>query len=189
MLAYYTAGDQHFQLRNKQVRSLADIKGLKIRVIENKALVDSFRALGAVPTPLPYPQIYTALQQGTVDGTANDILSVTTLKLYEVAKHFTFSSYVAEPRPVIMSKAFFESLPRDIQGVLATAAREAATYERKVFEDRMGAGVEEAKKNGMTMVELTDRDKWIDAVRPVWDAFGKSTPGAAELIQAIQKTA
>ena len=189
VLAYYSAGDQHFQTRSKQVRSLEDFKGLKIRVIENKALVDGFRALGAVPAPLPYPQIYTALQQGTVDGTANDILTVTTAKLFEVAKHFTYSSYVAEPRPVIMSKKFFDGLPADIQRLMVTAARESAVYERKVFEDRIAGATEELKKSGMSLLQLTDRDKWIDAVKPVWDAFGKNTPGAAELIQSIQRTA
>ena len=104
VLAYYSAGDLHFQTRTKPIRNLNDIKGLRMRVIENRALVDGFRAMGAVPTPLPYPQIYTALQQGTVDGTANDILSVTTLKMYEVAKYFTMASYAAEPQPIIMSK-------------------------------------------------------------------------------------
>jgi len=189
VLAYYSAGDQHFQTRSKPVRTLSDMRGLKIRVIENKALVDGFRALGAVPAPLPYPQIYTALQQGTVDGTANDLLSVTTLKLYEVAKYFTYASYVAEPRPVIMAKAFFDGLPADVRAVLASAARESAVYERKVFEDKVAGALQEAKKQGMTFLELADREKWVAAVRPVWDAFGKSTPGAAELIRSIQRTA
>lgn len=187
VLAYYSAGDQHFQTRNKPIRSLADIKGMKIRVIENRALVDGFRALGAVPTPLPYPQIYTALQQGTVDGTANDVLSVTTLKMFEVAKHFTLSSYVAEPRPVIMSKAFFDGLPKDVRQVVLETARESAVFERGVFDSKMSVGIEDAKKNGMTFHELTDRPKWIEAVRPVWKEFGDKTAGAADLIQAIQK--
>jgi len=188
VLAYYSAGDLHFQTRTKPIRTLNDIKGLKIRVIENRALVDGFRAMGAVPTPLPYPQIYTALQQGTVDGTANDILSVTTLKMYEVAKYFTMASYAAEPRPVIMSKAFFDSLPSDLQKILLETAQESAVYERKVFEDKMAGGFQEAKKNGMTILELSDREKWVDAVRPVWDDFGKNMPGAAELIKIIQRT-
>ena len=80
-----------------------------MRVIQNRALIDGFRALGAVPTPPPYPDIYTALQQGTVDGTANDLLTVSLGKFYEVAKFCTFSSYVVEPRPVIMSKSYYES--------------------------------------------------------------------------------
>lgn len=188
VLAYFSAGDQHFQTTKRPIRSLADIKGQKIRVIENRALVDGFKALGAVPAPLPYPQIYTALQQGTVDGTANDVLSVSSLKLYEVAKHFTWSGYVAEPRPLIMSKTFFEGLPTDIRNVLATAARESAVYERKVFEDRLSIGTEDCRKNGMQMIDLVDRSKWVDAVRPVWDSFGQNTPGAAELIQAILKS-
>lgn len=186
VLAYYSAGDQHFQTRKTPIRSLADFKGLKMRVIQNRAVIDGFRALGAVPTPLPYPDIYTALQQGTVDGTANDLLTVTLAKFYEVAKFFTWSSYVVEPRPVIMSKAYYESLPRDFQTLLADTAKESAVYERKVFEDRSAGALEQAKKNGMTFVELTDRDKWIDLMRPVWDEFGKATPGAAELIKIVQ---
>lgn len=188
VLAYYSAGDLHFQTRTKPIRNINDIKGLKIRVIENRALVDGLRAMGAVPTPLPYPQIYTALQQGTVDGTGNDILSVTTLKMYEVAKFFTMASYAAEPRPMIMSKNFFDGLPADLQKILLETAQESAVYERRVFEERMAGGFQEAKKNGMTFLELEDREKWVNAVRPVWDDFGKNMPGAAELIQIIQRT-
>lgn len=188
VLAYYSTGDQHFQTRRAQIRTLADFKGLKIRVIQNRAMVEGFRALGAVPTPLPYPDIYTALQQGTVDGTANDLLTVISAKLYEVTKFFTVSSYVVEPRPVIVSKAFFDGLPKEVQTLLTDTARESAVFERKVFEDRSAGAMEEAKKNGMTFLELSDRDKWIEASRPAWDEFGKSTPGAAELIEIIRKT-
>ncbi len=188
VLAYYSAGAQHFQTRRTSIRTLADFKGLKMRVIQNKALIDGFRALGAVPTPLPYPEIYTALQQGTVDGTANDLLTVTSARLYEVVKLFTWSSYVVEPRPVIMSKTYFDALPADFQKLLAETAQEAAVYERKVFEERAAGALEEAKKNGMTFFELSDRPKWVEAAEPVWEAFGKSTPGAAELIKIIQTT-
>ena len=188
VLAYYSTGDQHFQTRRAQIRTLADFKGLKMRVIQNRAMVDGFRALGAVPTPLPYPEIYTALQQGTVDGTANDLLTVISAKLYEVAKFFTISSYVVEPRPIIMSKAFFEGLPKEVQTLLTDTARESAVFERKVFEERSAGAMDEAKKNGMTFLELSDRDKWLEASRPAWDEFGKSTPGAAELIDIIKKS-
>lgn len=188
VVAYYSAGAQHFQTRRTTIRSLADFKGLKMRVIQNKALIDGFRALGAVPTPLPYPEIYTALQQGTVDGTANDLLTVTSARLYEVVKLFTWSSYVVEPRPVIMSKAYFDGLPADFQKLLVETAQEAAVHERQVFEDRASTALDEAKKNGMQFFELSDRQKWVEASQPVWEAFGKSTPGAAELIKIIQST-
>jgi TRAP-type C4-dicarboxylate transport system substrate-binding protein len=61
-------------------------------------------------------------------------------------------------------------------------------FERKTFEDRSTGALEEAKKNGLTFVDLQDRDKWVDAVRPVWDQFAKATPGASELIKIIQST-
>lgn len=187
VLAYYSTGDQHFQTRKAPIRSLADFKGMKMRVIQNKAVIDGFRALGAVPTPLPYPEIYTALQQGTVDGTGNDLLTVTLAKFYEVAKFFTWSSYLVEPRPVIMSKSYFDGLPADFQQLLLETALESAVYERKVFEDRNAGALEQAKKAGMTFTELTDREKWVDLMRPVWNDFGKATPGAAELIKIIQQ--
>ena len=88
-----------------------------------------------------------------------------------------------------MSKAYFDGLPKELQTLLAETARESAVFERKVFEDRSAGAMDEAKKNGMTFLELSDRDKWIEAVRPAWDEFGKSTPGAAELIDVIKKTA
>jgi TRAP-type C4-dicarboxylate transport system substrate-binding protein len=88
-----------------------------------------------------------------------------------------------------MSKAFFDSMPSDIQKILIETAQESAVYERQVFEDRMAGGFQEAKKNGMTFLELEDREKCVDAVRPVWNDFGKNMPGAAELIQIIQRTA
>jgi tripartite ATP-independent transporter DctP family solute receptor len=186
VLAYYSAGDQHFQTRTKPIRTLADFKGMKMRVIQNRAVIDGFRTLGAVPTPLPYPEIYTALQQGTVDGTANDLLTVTLAKFYEVAKFFTWSSYLAEPRPLIVSKSYFEGLPADLQKVLVDTAKQSAVFERKTFEDRSTGALEEAKKNGLTFVDLQDRGKWIETVQPVWEQFGKATPGANELIRIIQ---
>lgn len=188
VLAYYSGGDQHFQTRSRPVRTLEDFKGLKVRVIENRAIIEGFRALGAVPAPLPYPQIYTALQQGTVDGTANDWLSVTTLRLYEVAKFFTTSSYVAEPRPLIVSKRYFDGLPQDIQRILRTAARESAVFERRLYEERAQSRLAEARQAGMAVVELADRQRWIDAVRPVWTSFSNSTPGAPELLKIITET-
>jgi tripartite ATP-independent transporter DctP family solute receptor len=187
VLAYYSTGDQHFQSRKAAIRSLADFKGMKMRVIQNKAVIDGFRALGAVPTPLPYPEIYTALQQGTVDGTGNDLLTVTLAKFYEVARFFTWSSYLVEPRPVIMAKGYFDALPADFQQLLIETARESAIYERKVFEDRSAGALEQAKKAGMIFADLTDREKWVDVMRPVWNDFGKATPGAAELIKIIQQ--
>ena len=188
VLAYYSTGAQHFQTRKAPIMSLADFKGLKMRVIQNRALIDGFRTLGAVPTPLPYPDIYTALQQGTVDGTGNDLLTVSLGKFYEVAKFCTLSSYAVEPRPVIMSKAFYEGLPADFQKLLSDTARESAAFERKAFEEKTAGAEDDAKKNGMTFHELTDREKWVDLIRPEWEAFGKATPGAAELIKIIQNS-
>jgi TRAP-type C4-dicarboxylate transport system substrate-binding protein len=88
-----------------------------------------------------------------------------------------------------MSKSYFDGLPGELQTLLVQTAKESAAAERKAFEDQSAAGVEEIKKRGMTVLELSDREKWIELSRPVWAEFAKSTPGAAELIEVIQKSA
>ena len=188
VLAYYSAGEQHFQTRSKPVRNLADFQGLKIRVIQNKALVDGFQALGAVPAPLPYPQIYTAVQQGTVDGTANDLLSVTSLKLYEVAKYLTDLELRCRAAAAHRLEALLRRAARRLPRPSRRDGARIGIYERKVFEQKETTAQAEAEKGGMTFLTLSDRDKWIEKVRPAWDAFAQSTPGAAELISVMQKT-
>ncbi|WP_424139178.1 TRAP transporter substrate-binding protein [Roseomonas chloroacetimidivorans] len=186
VLTYYSAGEQHFQSRRSPIQSLQDFRGLKMRVIQNRALVDGFKALGAVPVPLPYPEIYTALQQGTVDGTANDFPTVISARLYEVVRHCTLSSYVIEPRPVIMSRRIFDGLPKELQQVLVDTAEDSAKLERQVFETQMQTARAELERRGVAIAELSDRDKWIEAIQPVWSEFGRTTPGASELIRAAQ---
>ena len=86
-----------------------------------------------------------------------------------------------------MSKAFFDSQPKELQQLLVDTARESAMFERKVFEDRIVSGEAEAKKMGMSFVQLADREKWIELARPVWEEFGRSVPGAADLIRVVQR--
>ena len=90
---------------------------------------------------------------------------------------------------MIMSKAYFDGLPKEVQTLLIDTARKSAVFERKLFEDRSAGAMDEIKKNGMTVLQLSDREKWIEASRPAWDEFGKATPGAAELIDIIKKSA
>ncbi len=188
VLAWYSTGNQHFQTKSKRVTSLADFKGLKMRVLGNPAIVAGFEALGAVPQAIAYNQIYTALQQGTIDGCAVDALSVLTLKLTEVVRYLTISGYLAEPRPLIMSKAFFNGLSKDFQNALVKTAKQSAVYERQVFENKLKTALDELRKQGMTILQLSDRDKWVGAMRPVWQKFASQAPGNDELIKIIETT-
>ncbi len=186
VLSYFSTGDQHLQSRNKAIKSLDDIKGMKIRVMEDPAILAGFKALGAVPVPMAYTAIYTGLQQGTLDGSAVDLMSVTSLKLTEVVKFNTMVSYLAEPRPVLISKKFYDGLPANVQKIVSDSAKDATTYERKVFEEKLTSALADIKKAGVQVDTLQDTDKWIAAMKPVYQEFGQKF--GMDRITAIQNT-
>jgi len=179
ILAYYSTGTFQLETRTKPVRNLSDFKAMKVRIVPNAATTAGVQALGAVPVPIALNQVYTSLQQGTVEGATNDVLTVTSQHFYEVEKYMTVMDILCEPRPVITSKAFFDSLDKDHQDVLLSTCKASAIFERKNFEDQLKAGTDTLTKNGIQIVQLEDRPKWVDAVRPVWRQFANQDPDSA----------
>ena len=109
VLGYFSTGDSGIQTVKAPVRTPADLKGVKIRVMENPALIESMRALGANPTPLPFPEVYTSMKQGVVEGATIDYTALWTTKVYEAVKYVTEPGFhiLAEPRPLLISAKFF----------------------------------------------------------------------------------
>ena len=127
VLGYFSTGDSGIQTVKGPVRTPADLKGVKIRVMENPALIESMRAMGANPTPLPFPELYTSMKQGVVEGATIDYTALWTTKVYEAVKYVTEPGFhfLAEPRPVLISAKYLASLPADVQQWIAQAAQEA----------------------------------------------------------------
>jgi tripartite ATP-independent transporter DctP family solute receptor len=186
VLAWFSTGDSPIETVKMPVRSPADLEGVKIRVIETPVLVDAMRALGANPTPMPYTEVYTGLKQGVIEGAHLDVLSVDTLKIYEVAKYMTDwqqITFVSEPRPVIMNAKYFDSLRPEQQSLIRDAMEEAAQYERQVFIDKMTAIRDKLVQQGVTITQV-DADAFVEKVKPVWEKYAKSLD-AEELLQDI----
>lgn len=186
VLAWFSTGDSPIETVRAPVRTPADLEGVKIRVIETPVLVDALSALGANPTPMAYTEVYTGLQQGVVEGAHLDVLSVDTLKIYEVAKHMTDweqIAFLSEPRPVIMQAEYFESLPEEQQTLIRDAMQEAAKHERQVFRDKMATVRETLLAEGVTITEI-DAPAFVERVRPVWDRYAKQL-GAEDLLADI----
>ena len=172
-LAWFSTGDSPIETVKKPVASPADLAGVKLRVIESPVLVDAMRALGANPTPMAYTEVYTGLKQGVIEGAHLDVLSVDTLKIYEVAKFMTDweqITFVSEPRPVIMSAKYFTSLSPERQKLIREAMQEAATHERKVFLDKMGTIRKKLVDQGVTITKV-DTAAFVEKVKPVWQKY------------------
>jgi tripartite ATP-independent transporter DctP family solute receptor len=189
VLAYYSTGDSCIETVKVPVKTPGDLKGLKIRVMETPSLVDGLKALGANPTPMPYPEIYMGLRQGVIEGCHVDLLSVKTLKLYESLKYITRLdvAFLAEPRPLIISAAYHNKLPKDIQKAVLKAAEESAVFERNLFIEQQNTIVKELQQKGITFTSI-DEGSFLVKIKPVWDKYAKELgPDAAWIIEEIKK--
>ena len=187
VLGYFSTGDSGIQTVKGPVRTPADLKGAKIRVMENPALIESMRALGANPTPLPFPEVYTSIKQGVVDGATIDYTALWTTKVYEAIKYVTEPGFhfLAEPRPVVMSVKFFSSQPADVQKWIMAAATEAIAHERSVFTARQSKAIEDLRAKGIIFVKMDDA-AFLQVMRPVWQRVA-ATYKAEDLLEAIVK--
>ena len=156
------------------IKTPADMKGLKIRAIENPALAAALQALGANPTPMPYGEVYTGIQTGVVKGATLDWGSVNSMHLYELVKHATSPSaaFLAEPRPIIMSDSFWKSLNKAEQDAVTKAIGEAAAFERQTFKDVQAEAIKAVEKAGVKISEI-DEEAFLTVLRPVWDKWAK----------------
>jgi tripartite ATP-independent transporter DctP family solute receptor len=187
VLGYFSTGDSGIQTVKGPVRTPADLKGVKVRVMENPALIESMRALGANPTPMPFPEVYTSMKQGVIEGATIDYTALWTTKVYEAVKFVTEPGFhiLAEPRPLLISAKFFASQPAEVQQWIAQAGAEAAVYERSLFKERQGKAIEDLRAKGIQFAKM-DEKAFLEAMRPVWQKVA-ATYKATDLLEEIVK--
>jgi TRAP-type C4-dicarboxylate transport system substrate-binding protein len=187
VLDWWSTGNSPIETVDRPVTVPEDLEGLKIRVIENPALIDAIEALGATPTPLPFPEVYGALQSGLVDGAHLDWNAMDSLKAYEIIRYATSpdSAFLAEPRPILTSTEFWESLTAAEQDLIGTAMEDASTYERELFLTKIDEAVQAAADAGVEFTEI-DEEAFTERLRPVWDKWAEELD-AAEIIAAIEE--
>ncbi|NNU43378.1 TRAP transporter substrate-binding protein [Ramlibacter sp. B156] len=168
-LAYYELGFRNLTNSKRPITKVEDIAGLKLRVIPNPINVDWVTALGANPTPLPFPELYAALEQKAVDGQENPVATIRGAKLYEVQKHLALTNHQYNPQSVVISKKFWDTLSDADKKVLQDAANESSTYQREQSRAAQASILEELKKNGMQVTELAPAEvaKLRDKMKPV----------------------
>ncbi|SDA95456.1 tripartite ATP-independent transporter solute receptor, DctP family [Pseudomonas sp. NFACC15-1] len=177
-LGYWDLGFRNLTNSKHPVTKLEDMQGLKIRVIQSPIYLETFAALGANPVPMAFPEVYTGLEQHTIDGQENPFTVIEGNKFYEVQKYLSVTGHIFNPQSLIISQKTWNRLNDDEKAMIRAAAAEAQTFQREVT----AASMDKAKATlaaAMTVNEITpaEKDRLRERVKPVVDKFAKSLDG------------
>ncbi|MCX7817018.1 MAG: TRAP transporter substrate-binding protein [Syntrophales bacterium] len=184
-LAFWENGFRHLTNSKRPVKTPADVRGLKIRTMENKIHLTAWKAIGANPVPMPWGEVYTALHQKTIDGQENPIAVIHSSRLNEVQKYLTLTQHVYSPAVVIVSAKKWQAMKPEDQDIFLKAALEVAPYQRKLGRDNEAKQIEELKQKGMHVIEI-DKTLWRNAMSSALAEYEKQF--GKENIQAIVNT-
>lgn len=186
LVAFYENGFRNITNSKRPINSPEDVKGLKIRTPENMAQVETFKALGAIATPMSYSELYTALQQGVVDGQENPLQNIWTAKMYEVQKHLAMTGHIYNSGYVIVNNKFWTSLPSDLRKIADQSIREASHYQMDMVAALDKELLGKLKAKGM-QVTFPDREAFRKATAAAYDAFyAKFGDRGRKIVQAIR---
>jgi tripartite ATP-independent transporter DctP family solute receptor len=190
-LGYWDLGFRNVTNSRRSVTKLEDIAGLKLRVLQSPIYIDLFNTLGANATPMPFPELYSALEQKTVDGQENPVTVIASSKFYEVQKYLSLTRHTYNPQAFVVSKKIWDQMSADEHKLISEAAQEAKVYQRKVSRDQESAALESLKKGGMQVNEVpaAEMARLRDKVKPVVEKFSKEVGEATvkELYAEIAK--
>ena len=172
-LSWYDAGARNFYNSKKPITCLEDMQGMRIRVQESEVMVDMIEALGASAIPIPYADVYSALEQGTVDGAENNWPSYEAMNHYEVAKYYTIDEHNRVPEMQICSKHTWSKLSEEDRQMISECAKESALYERKLWKERESESEAKAIEQGVEVVELSAEEKkrFQEAVTGIYEKY------------------
>lgn len=184
-LCYYDSGKRSFYTKDKPVETPEDLAGLKIRVMESNTASNMVKSLGGSPTPVSFGELYTALQQGIVDGAENNAPSLYTSKHYEVCKYYSIDEHTALPDVMIVSTKVWESLDEQEQQWLQEAADESATYEYKIWAEATEESLNELKKAGVT-ISYPNKEPFREAVEAMYTDLKAQQPEIYKIVEEIR---
>lgn len=178
-LAWAENGIRHMTNSKRALREPGDLKGLKIRTMENPVHIAAYKGFGIITTPMAFPEVFTALQQGTVDGQENPLSVIIASKFDQVQKHLSLTGHVYSPAIFVMNKAAFDKLPAADKQVFIDAAREGVKANRARVDEDDARGVADLRAKGMSVVDNIDKAKFVAALAPVNAEFEKQFGKAA----------
>lgn len=169
-LGWGELGFRHVTNAKRDIRTPEDLKGLKIRTQENTIHIATWKALGVNATPMPVSEVFTAIQQGAIDGQENPVSAFYGWKIHEVNKHITLTGHVYSPNTVLVSKKIWDTYDQDTKNILMEAGKASAKRSREIARSQESAMLKEMINGGCTVIELTAEQKaqFQDATKSVW---------------------
>ncbi|MCF8019754.1 MAG: TRAP transporter substrate-binding protein [Vallitaleaceae bacterium] len=182
-LTWFSNGFRSVFTNVENVTKPEDLKGVKIRVMESAVMIDTLNAMGASATPMAYSELYTAIQQGVLDGGENAPGNILNDKFYEISKQLSLTEHFATPGVVAISQKAFDKLPADLQEYLKESAQELGAAEQELDKINQLKAVEELIENGVVVTEV-DKDAFKEAVLPLYSTATKDIdPRIVELLK------
>jgi tripartite ATP-independent transporter DctP family solute receptor len=185
-LCYYDSGSRSFYTLTKPIVRPSDVREMKLRVLPSKTARDMITLLGGGPTPIPYGELYTALQQGMIDGAENNPPSFYTSRHYEVARHYSLDEHTRVPDVVIVSKSVWDGLSPQVRAWVVQAADESVAFQRKLWREQTEEALREVEKAGVT-IHRPDQAAFQKAMAPMYAAVAGTPVGRlATRIREVQ---
>lgn len=185
-ICWMNAGTRNVYNSKKPIRTIDDLKGLKIRMMGNPVFVDSMNALGGNGVAMGFDQLINALQTGVVDGAENNYPSYASGQHYRYAKHFSQTEHLMIPEILVFSKKTWESLSKDDQALIMKLGKEAQLEQRQLWYDAEKTSIKQMTDNGVEIIKIADKKPFQDAVKPVWDKYGSAHSGLIKRIQGVK---
>jgi tripartite ATP-independent transporter DctP family solute receptor len=182
-LGYMDAGSRSFYNRVRPVKTIDDLKGLKIRVMQNPIFIEMVNSMGGNGLPIAFNELYTAMQTGVVDGAENNPPTVVHQKHYEVAKYYSLTEHLMVPEIFVFSKKVWDTLSPTDRILIRKAGALAVPKERELWKAMVDKALKELDEMGFNVVKEVDKEPFIKATEPVRQKFGSKY---AELIKRIQ---
>jgi tripartite ATP-independent transporter DctP family solute receptor len=184
-LCWMDAGARNLYDSKKPIRTIADLKGQKVRVMGNPIFVDMMNSLGGNGVAMGYDQVFSALQTGVVDGAENNPPSFVFDNHYQVAKYYSLTEHLIVPEMLVFSRIGWDKLTPDDQGLIKKLSREAQIDERKLWQEKEADAMQRMKAAGIEVIPIPDKKPFQDAVKPVWDKYGAKYADLIKQIQAV----
>ncbi|MFL5060787.1 MAG: TRAP transporter substrate-binding protein [Xanthobacteraceae bacterium] len=185
-LCWMNAGTRHVYNSKKPIRSVEDLKGLKIRMMGNPVFVDTMNALGGNGVSMGFDQVVNAMQTGVVDGAENNEPTYTTGQHYRYAKYFSLTGHLMIPEVLVFSKKVFAALAKDDQELIRRLARDAQQEERTLWYEMEKKSIAQMKEAGAEIIDIADKKPFQAAVKPVWDKYGAQLSALIDRIQNVK---
>jgi len=182
-LCYYDAGSRSFYTIDRPILVPDDLRGLKIRVQQSKTAMDMVEALGGSPTPIPWGELYTALQQRMVDGAENNPPSFYTNRHFEVCKHLSLDEHTIVPDILVVSRKVWDDLPPHVRAWVQEAADESSVFQRRLWREGTEEALAAVQREGVT-IHRPERRAFVERVRPMHESYAGTPVG--DLLARIQ---